>query len=190
MVTAFRLLSCLPLSLLLACGTGERDPVADAKFANEQRIGREDVTQRQEQDAEFMVEAATGSRFGAALGQLASSRAASPGLRTFGPQLSRDAAALSAALSTLARQKSLTLPEGLGRQQQAALDKLGSLSGTAFDQALLEEAGDYFAEAHDTFDDMAEEAYDGDIRAVAAKYAPTLKAHYDHTDELREQLKP
>ncbi|RTQ53759.1 DUF4142 domain-containing protein [Hymenobacter gummosus] len=181
------LLLIAPLGLL-SCGAGERDPVADAKFENGQRIEREDVTKRQEQDADFVVEAATGSSFGAALGQLATRQASSPALRTFGQQLQRDAGQLGGALRTLATQKSLTLPEGLSGRQQDAIDELTRLRGAAFDKELLEVATDYLDDAQDAFDDMADDAYDGDIRGVAAKYAPTLKSHYERADELQDQL--
>ncbi|MCC3155901.1 DUF4142 domain-containing protein [Hymenobacter sp. 15J16-1T3B] len=185
-----RALLFAPLALLLACGSGERDPVADAKFANEQRIGREDITKRQERDADFMVEAATGSRLGAELGQLAQRRASSPALRAWATQLSRDATALGGALHAVAEQKSLTLPEGLSADQQDVISQLTSQSGAEFDRRLLEAARDYLDDARDEFDDMADDAYDGDIRAVAAKYAPVLKKHYEQADELHDQLKP
>ncbi|GAB3827537.1 DUF4142 domain-containing protein [Hymenobacter jeollabukensis] len=185
-----RTLLAVPLSLLLACGSGERDPVADAKFANEQRIGREDITKRQQRDADFMVEAATGSRFAAELGQLAQRRGSSPALRAWAPQLTRDATALGDALRPVAEQKGLTLPDGLSTEQQDIISKLTSLSGPAFDGRLLEAARDYLDDARDDFDDMGDDAYDGDIRALAARYAPILKQHYQQADELHDQLKP
>lgn len=190
MLVVARILLFSPLALLLACGSTERDPVADAKFQNEQRIGREDITKRQEADANFMVDAAIGSRLGAELGQLAQRKASSPAVRAWGPQLSRDATALNAALRTVAEQKGLTLPEGLSADQQDVISKLTSLSGAEFDRRLLAAATDYLDDAHDAFDDMTDDAYDGDIRAVAAKYAPTLKQHYKQADELQDQLKP
>lgn len=185
-----RTLLFTPFVLLLACGSGERDSVADAKFANEQRIGREDITKRQQRDADFMVEAATGSRFGAELGQLAQRRGSSPAVRAWAPQLTRDATALGAALRAVAEQKGLTLPDGLSADQQDLIGKLTSLSGPSFDGRLLEAARDYLDDARDDFDDMGDDAYDGDIRAVAAKYAPVLKQHYEQADELHDQLKP
>lgn len=190
MTLAARVLLFSPLALLLACGSAERDPVADAKFQNEQRIGREDITKRQEADANFMVDAATGSRLGAELGQLAERRTTNPAVRAWARGFGRDAAALQGALRTVAEQKGLTLPEALSADQQDVISKLTSLSGATFDQRLLEAAADYLDDAHDEFADMADDAYDGDIRAVAAKYAPTLKQHYQQADELRDQLKP
>lgn len=190
MPAAVRLLLFSPLVLLLACGTTERDPVADAKFQNEQRIGREDITKRQEADANFMVDAATGSRLGTELGQLAQRRASSPAVRAWAQRLSRDATALNAALRTVAEQKGLTLPDALSADQQDIISKLTGQSGAAFDQHLLNAATDYLDNAEDDFADMADDAYDGDIRAVAAKYAPTLKQHYQQADELQDQLKP
>lgn len=190
MPVALRPLLISPLALLLACGTAERDPVADAKFANEQRIGREDITKRQQRDAEFMVEAVTGTLFGAELGQLAQRRSTTPAVRTWAQQLSTDAGTITKALRTVAEQKGLTLPEGLSPDQQDIISRLTSLSGPELDRRLLDAAADYLDDAHDAFADMADDAYDGDIRAVAAKYAPTLKQHDQQTDELQDQFQP
>ncbi|OON70774.1 DUF4142 domain-containing protein [Hymenobacter sp. CRA2] len=187
LVAARFLLLTLPVALL-ACGTGERDPVADAKFENEQRINREDITKRQEQDADFMVEAAIRSRLVAELGQLAQRRATLPGLRNFGQQLTREQNSLGAALRNLAGQKSLTLPEGLSEDQQEELQKLAGLSGAEFDREWLSQATDQLDDAQEAFDDMGDDAYDGDIRAIAAKYAPTLKTTYEQADQLTDQL--
>ncbi|GAB2946701.1 hypothetical protein GCM10027048_09590 [Hymenobacter coalescens] len=174
--------------VLASCGTGERDPVADAKFENEQRIGREDVTKRQEQDADFMVEAATGSRFGAELGLLAQRRGGSPALRSYGQQLAREQSSLSAALRTVGEQKNLAVPDALTQDQQETVSKLSGLSGAAFDQELLGTITEHLDDAHDAFDDMADDAYDGDIRAVAAKHAALLKTQRERADQLEEQL--
>ena len=40
----------------------------------------------------------------------------------------------------------------------------------------------------DDFDDMSDDAYDGDIRAFAATYLPTLKTQRDAAEKLADQL--
>ncbi|KUG06112.1 DUF4142 domain-containing protein [Solirubrum puertoriconensis] len=183
----------LPLCLLgslLACNSGNRDPVADAKFQNEQRIGNEDVTERQEQDAEFLVEAATNGLLEVELSKLAQSKATRAEVRNLAQQLLRGHSTINTSLRTLAGQKSIVLPESLGGDQQDTYTELAALTGAEFDRRYVEEVADAHNKAEDAFEDMADEAYDGDIRAFAAKYAPVFEEHRKQAEEVEDLLKP
>ncbi|UYZ58540.1 DUF4142 domain-containing protein [Hymenobacter latericus] len=183
----------LPLCLLgslLACNSGNRDPVADAKFQNEQRIGNEDITKRQEQDAEFLVEAATNGLLEVELSKLAQSKATRPEVRNLAQQLMRGHTGINASLRSLAGQKNLAVPDALGGDQQDVYKELAGLTGAEFDRQYVEEIVDAHNNAEDAFEDMADEAYDGDIRAFAAKYAPVLEEHRKQAEQVEDLLKP
>ncbi|WP_400192601.1 DUF4142 domain-containing protein [Hymenobacter sp. B81] len=184
----YRVCLLLLVPVLSSCGAGDRDPVAEAQFQNEKRIGDADVTRRQERDAEFMVNAAGTGLLTLELSKLAQQKAAAAPLRTFALELQRSHTGLHAALRTLAQQKSLTLPDGLGREQQRAYQDLVGLTGARFDEQFLQLVATGHDEAADDFQDMAEDAYDGDIRAFAAKYAPILEQHHNQAEQLRDQL--
>ncbi|MCB2409217.1 DUF4142 domain-containing protein [Hymenobacter lucidus] len=166
----------------------QKDPVAEAQFQNEKRIGDDNVTEKQERDAEFMVEAASDGMLEVELGKLAQQKATQPAVKTFGQHMVEQHAEANAALKTLAGQKGLVLPASLGREQQDTYAKLSALTGTAFDKQYMALMVDDHKKDVGEFEDMSEDAYDGDIRGFAAKYAPVLKEHLDMAKEVNEQV--
>jgi putative membrane protein len=180
----------LALPLFVACSGGEsnKDPVAEAKFQNEKRIGSEDVTQKQERDAEFMVTAASRSMLDYEISQIAKRKAASPDVEYVAETIAGQHGAMQTELKALAEQKSIVLPASLGADQAKQVGELTALNGPAFDRKYLDILESTHKSSTDDFDDMSDDAYDGDIRAFAAKYLPTLKAHREAAEKAADQL--
>ncbi|GAA4378970.1 DUF4142 domain-containing protein [Hymenobacter koreensis] len=179
--------ACL-LLFVTSCGSGERDPVAEAKFQNEKRIGDANITERQEQDAEFIVNTASRGLLDVELAKLAQQRSTRPDLSALAQTLVRDHTGMHTALSTLAERKGLAIPQGLGSDQQDTFKELSALTGAEFEREYLEVTTEHHDDAADRFEDMAEDAYDGDIRAFAAKYAPVLKQHHEQAQQIQKAL--
>ena len=184
--------ACLPALLLfqaVSCSpdASQKDPVAEAKFENERRISSEDVTKKQERDAEFMVNTAVASKLAVQLSQLAQQKAALPAVRALAGTLQKDHTNLDQALQTLAQQKSIVLPTGLGADQQKRYREFGTYTGGSFDREYISQLTDSYKQLVDAFDDMREEAYDGDIRGFAANYLPTVQQHLDQLKDLEDQ---
>ncbi|OUJ73401.1 DUF4142 domain-containing protein [Hymenobacter crusticola] len=175
----------------VACSpdTSKRDPVADAKFQNEKRIGDEDITKKQEHDAEFMVNSAGQGMLELELSKLAQQKATTPAVKAFAAQLVQQHADMSNGLKSLADKKSIVLPTGLGGDQQEQVTKLGNLGGAAFDKQYMETIVDAHKDDVDSFGDMSDDAYDGDIRGFAAKYLPVLKEHLESAEQVQDQVK-
>jgi putative membrane protein len=175
---------------VVACSpdTNQRDPVADAKFQNEKRIGEQDITKKQEHDAEFMVNSAGQGMLELELSKLAQ-KATTPAVKTFAAQLVQQHADMSNSLKSLADKKSIVLPTGLGADQQEQVKKLSNLGGAAFDKQYMETIVDAHKDDVDSFDDMSDNAYDGDIRGFAAKYLPVLKEHLTAAQQVQDQVK-
>lgn len=185
--------SLLSLALVLSLGAcspdaSQKDPVAEAQFQNEKRIGDANVTEKQERDAEFLVAAASAGMLDVELGKLAQQKATQPAVKNFGQNMATQHAAANAALKTLAGQKSLVLPAGLGKAQQDSYAKLAALTGTQFDKQYMEQMVDGHKKSVDDFEDMSEDAYDGDIRGFAAKYAPVLQEHLDMAKQINDDV--
>jgi putative membrane protein len=184
----------LPLAVLLALGVScspdasKKDPVAEAQFQNEKRIGDENVTKKQEHDAEFMVEAASDGMLEVELGKLAQQKATQPAVKNFGQHMVEQHSEANTALKTLAEKKGLVLPTSLGQEQQETYGKLATLTGTQFDKQYMAAMVDAHKKDVDAFEDMSEDAYDGDIRGFAAKYAPVLKEHLDMAKQVNDQV--
>lgn len=180
----------LALPFFTACSGGEsnKDPVAEAKFQNEKRIGNEDITRKQERDAEFMVTAASRGMFDMEISQIAKRKASSPDVKYVAEAVAGQHGPMQTELKTLAEKKSIVLPASLGSDQAKQVGELTALNGAAFDRKYLELLEETHKNSIDDFDDMSEDAYDGDIRAFAAKYLPTLKNHQEAADKAADQL--
>lgn len=177
------------LVTLGSCNTeSSKDPVAEAKFQNEKRIGDANVTEKQERDAAFLVTAASRSMLDTEISQIAQRKASSPDVKYLAQMIVGQHGTMQTALKQLATQKSIVLPSGLGADQAKSVGELSALNGPAFDRRYVELLEDVHKASIDDFDDMSDDAYDGDIRAFAATYLPTLKTHRDAAEKLADQL--
>ncbi|WP_375434685.1 DUF4142 domain-containing protein [uncultured Hymenobacter sp.] len=186
----FQLVALLALPLLTACSGGEsnKDPVAEAKFQNEKRIGNEAITEKQERDAEFMVTAASSSMLDLELSQIAQRKATSPDVKYVAQTVAGEHGPMQTDLKTVADRKNIVLPTNLGQDQADRVGELSALNGPAFDRKYLDLLEDSHKRSIDEFNDMSDEAYDGDIRAFAAKYLPILKRHREAAEQAADKL--
>ena len=182
----------LPLLALLACssnGTEQAaDPVAAARDRNDQKIETADITDRQAADADFLVNATDNALLGMELGKLAQQKATSTIVRTYGPRLVQQRLEMLRALQNLAATKQLAVPADMGEDARAAYHEVSSLTGTELDKRLLKVAVRMQEQDEDAFDDMQEDAYDGDIRGLAAKYRPALAEQLAAAKEVRDKI--
>ena len=182
----------LPLLALLACssnGTEQAaDPVAAARDRNDQKIETADITDRQAADADFLVNATDNALLGMELGKLAQQKATSTIVRTYGPRLVQQRLEMLRALQNLAATKQLAVPADMGEDARAAYHEVSSLTGTELDKRLLKVAVRMQEQDKDAFDDMQEDAYDGDIRGLAAKYRPALAEQLAAAKEVRDEI--
>jgi putative membrane protein len=188
-VSRLLLLVTLPLSFACSSGESNKDPVAEAKFQNEKRISDEAITEKQSRDAEYVVNSANRNMFVRDMSQLAQTKSASGDVKVLAQSLVAAHAGSQQTLQTLAGQKSIVLPTGLGGDFAKSLAQLAGLSGVSFDQKYTDLLIDSHERAVDETDDMRDEAYDGDIRQYANQQLPVLKQHLDAAEQLQEKLK-
>ncbi|RSK49561.1 DUF4142 domain-containing protein [Hymenobacter rigui] len=180
------------LLALAACSQAEsnKDPVSEAKFQNEKRIGEEAVTKHQIRDAEFIVESASRKMLLVEISQLAVRKAASPDTRYTAQNVIAQTNGLLSSLKTLAQQQKIMLPTGLGKPQATQAGELTALNGAAFDQKYSEQLSAVLDTDEDASDDMKEEAYDSNIRTLASQQLPVLQDLSRAADALRDKIKP
>jgi putative membrane protein len=188
----FSRVCALPLLWLTACSSvdNRKDPVLEAAFQNERRIGEEAVTKRQIKDAEFVVHAASRKMLMLEISQLAQRKAASPDARYTAQGVAAQATTLLNQLQALAQQKKLVLPTGLGEAQAAQAGELTALNGPAFDQAYAKTLGSVLDTDEEATDDMTDEAYDVDVRTLSARQVATLKDLQSAAEALHDKLNP
>ncbi|QIL76341.1 DUF4142 domain-containing protein [Hymenobacter sp. HDW8] len=184
----FLLLGCCVALGACSPDASQKDPVAEARFQNEKRIKEAAVTERQERDADFMVNAASSGLLELEMSKLAQQKSTTPAVRNLAQSLVQQHGQVSTALRNLAQQKNLMLPSGLGSDQQKQYAELSALTGTPFDKRYVEMLVEAHKQDVDAFEDMSKDAYDGDIRGFAAKFLPTLEKHLDEVGVVEDQL--
>jgi putative membrane protein len=180
----------LALFLATSCssGGGNGDAVDSALAQNENNINAADITKKQEADARFMVETTGNALLEVEFGKLAQVRASTPAVREYGTRLVQNRLELLTAIRSLAETKKLTLPLALGEDGQAAYHETSTKTGVAFDKHLLAMLVKTQKQDEDFFDDMSDDAYDGDIRGFAAKYHTPVEELLDAAKEAADKL--
>ena len=176
----------LSVALLTGCssGSGGQDAVESATAQNENKISAADVTQKQEADAQFLVKTTSNALLEVELGKLAQARATTPAVRAYGPRLVQSRLDLLTALRTLAEAKKLALPAALGADEQAAYHEVSTKTGNELDKSLMTLIVKVQKQDDNVFDDMKDDAYDGDIRGFAAKYSRPVSEELDGAKEV------
>ncbi|WP_457070902.1 DUF4142 domain-containing protein [Hymenobacter sp. UYAg731] len=171
----------LALPLLGSCsGNGTNaDAVTDATAQNEKKIDTADITKKQEADAEFLVKSTSNALLEVELGKLAQARATAPAVRSYGARLVPQRLELLATLRALAAAKSLTIPAALGGDEQEAYHEASNQPGSQLDKHLMALLVKAQKQDEDNFDDMSDDAYDGDIRGFAAKFHGPVEEQLD-----------
>jgi putative membrane protein len=183
------LLGLAVLPLAAACssnGGGGQDAVQNAEALNERKINEAAITDKQEADANFLVRAASNALLEVELGKLAQARATAPVVRAFGAAVVRSRLDLLAALRTLAVAKQLAVPSALGDDEQTAYHEASTQTGAQLDKRVMALLVKIQKQDEDAFDDMKDDAYDGDIRGLAAKYYPPIDEQLDAAKEAAE----
>ena len=164
------LLMVLPL-LANCSGNGSNTDAVDAATAqNEKKIDTADITKKQEADAEFLVKSTSNALLEIELGKLTQARATAPAVRSYGARLVPQRLELLATLRALATAKGLTVPAALGGDEQEAYHEASTQAGAQLDKHLMALLVKAQKQDEDAFDDMSDDAYDGDIRGFAAKF--------------------
>jgi len=161
----------------------EEDHVERAEDANEKTDNAAD------DDAEFIVKAASGGMMEVELGKMAQEKGQSQRVKDFGAMMVKDHTKANEELKALAGQKGIALPAAPGEDHQKHIDELAKLSGAEFDKRyieLMEKDHDHDVEE---FKEAADEAKDAAVKAFAAKTLPTLQQHHDQVKAIRESMK-
>ena len=128
-------------------------------------------------DKEFVMRAAQGGMTEVELGKQASEKASSSEVKDFGSRMVKDHTQANDELKSLAEKKGITLSSSLDARHQGMVDKLGKLSGSAFDKAYVSNQ----VRAHEMtvklFKEEAQSGQDPDLKAFASRTLPTLEDH-------------
>ncbi|WP_281783523.1 DUF4142 domain-containing protein [Sinimarinibacterium flocculans] len=138
-----------------------------------------------EDDVEFMEEAAMSGMFEKQAAEVATARGTHPQVLAFARMMIGDHEQLASELETLAQRKNVALPSTLDDDHREKLRELSEAEkGEDFDETYAEMMVDGHDETVETFEDAADDAVDSEVKALAAKALPTLKMHKEHAEKL------
>jgi len=137
-----------------------------------------------EADRKFITEAAGGGMAEVELGRLATQRAASADVKSFGQRMVNDHTKANNELKPLASEEGVTTPSSLEGKDKETYDRLSKLSGAQFDQAYIKDMVEDHTKDVAEFERESKEGEDKDIKDFAAKTLPTLQEHLRMAREI------
>jgi putative membrane protein len=138
-------------------------------------------------DQKILMDMAAGNMAEIEIAKLADSKSQNDQVKTYARQMIDDHTKALTEIQQLASTRAVTLPTALDKQHQAMADKLGALSGDAFDKAYMRQAGvDDHKKMHGMLNTAQKKAKDPDIKALVTRIQPTVEQHL----KAAQQMKP
>jgi putative membrane protein len=145
------------------------------------------VSHEEMQEKIFLQKAAEGGTAEVQLGKLAVEKASSADVKAFGQKMVDDHTQLNNEMSPIAESKGVALPRKMSKADQAEYDKLGTLSGEAFDKEYIA----YMVKDHHTdlreFRMAAANTSDPDLKVALDKAAKVIREHMVMADKLARE---
>jgi putative membrane protein len=138
-------------------------------------------------DRKFIQDAAEHGMYEVQIGQLASSKAKNPDIKSFATTLVNDHTNANNELVQLANSKKVELPAAPSRGKRNDLEKMGKLSGDEFDKRFVREVGikDHEKDIKN-FEKASEKVKDPELKAWIDKTLPKLREHLATAQKLPE----
>jgi len=136
---------------------------------------------KNEKDAQFLVNAAEINMKEIELGQLAEQNGRAPRIKELGKMIVDAHTKSQKDLTTLARKKTVTLPTSTTDEGKSEYKKLGDKSANDFDKTYADMMVSAHRDAISLFEKASADCKDADIKAYAANTLPTLRTQLDHS---------
>lgn len=140
-------------------------------------------------DRSFFDDAARGGMAEVTLGGLAKERAQRDEVKQFAQRMIDDHSKAGEELNQIGAKLNLTAPRELPRQHRAMMDKLGRLSGAAFDKQYMQHMLEDHKKDVAAFRKQADMGTDGALKSFALNKLPTLESHLAQAQEVYSKVK-
>ena len=139
-------------------------------------------------DKMFIRKAAQGGMAEVKLGQLASDKASSPDVKSFGQKMVTDHTQLNDDMKPIADSMGVMLPKQVSKEDQAEYDKLNGLSGTDFDKEYVTfMVKDHHKDLRE-FRAESQSASDPNLKAAVEKGEKVIQEHTTMADKLAKSM--
>lgn len=169
----------VPILIISACSNYSKQE--DTKEIAEDKNDAKFDNERQEKDAQFLVNAAEVNLEEVKLAKLAQEKGLTTLVKDLGKMMEEAHSKSFADLSVLAKTKVISIPTAATQNAQDAYNNLNDKSGTDFDKAYLDLMISKHKDAVETFEKATEDTNDADIKNWAAKSLPELRKHLDYS---------
>lgn len=145
------------------------------------------TTQQQtlnQNDQQFVVQAAWAGTAEIRLSQLAKDRAGTDEIRDFGQHMIHDHTEANQELRQLAMNKGTPVSEELDQEHQEAMDRLKGLRGAEFDRAYLDVMIRDHRKVIAEFERETQQGGDEALRQWAGKTLPKLQRHLEMAEDI------
>lgn len=172
--------------IIASCGYNQKPN--DTKVVAEEQNDERFDNNKQEKDAEFLVNAAEINLEGIQLGQLAQQKGETAQVKELGKMMEDAHTKSLNDLTALAKSKMITIPTSSTDNAQDAYQDLNEKSGNDFDKSYVDLMVSDHKDAIETFEDASTDSNDSDIKNWATVSLPGLRTHLNHSVELQNNL--
>ena len=158
------------------------------KSNDKMKSGDKMMNSKMNADGKFMMMAAVSGMNEIGLSNQALSKSSNDDVKSFAQKMVDDHTKAGDELKTLAADKNVTLPMEADAKHKAAMEKMSSLSGDAFDKAYVKMMVNDHEKAVAMFQKEADNGKDADAKAFAVKTLPTLKSHLEMAQSLMSKM--
>jgi putative membrane protein len=169
-----------------SCGYNQKPK--DTKVVAEQQNDDRFDNNKQEKDAQFLVNAAEINLEQIQLGKMAQQKGGTAQVKELGKMMEDAHTKSQNDLTALAQSKMITIPTSSTNNAKDAYNDLNEKSGNDFDKAYVNMMVNSHKDAIDTFEDASTDSNDIDIKNWATVSLSGLRTHLDHSVALQNNL--
>lgn len=145
--------------------------------------------QQDNNDEEFVKNAASSGLLELELAELAGQNATNPRVKEFAAMLLKDHRKSSEELKSIAREKNINVPANLDEKHLNKVEELKLETGAEFDKAYLKELVECHESDVDLYQKQAENGKVPELKSFASKNLPVLLVHRDSVKAIQKDLK-
>jgi len=171
--------------LITSCGFNQK--TEDTKDVAEERNEAIFDDNDQENDAQFLVNAAENNLKQIQLGRLAQQKGSTTQVKELGKMMEDAHTKSQNDLTALAQRKSITIPTSATDDTRDTYEDLNEKTGVDFDEAYADKMVNQHEDAIEFFETATTDSYDADIKKWAIATLPELRTHLNHSIECQKK---
>ena len=175
---------CMAFSAFVACGDQPKDSEKAAQDMNEEKTDNN----KNEEDAETLVQAAGSDMLEIESSRMAVTMAVSPAVKEFANMMIQEHTMMSQETKALAAKKNYTLPTAMPNDYMDDLEDMKKWEKDDWDNKYIEAQIDQHQKVLNELENRASRTQDADIRAWAQKAMTHVRTHLDKAKMIDDQI--